>query len=152
MIDAARDSDSMNSDLARGDALATIGDWPAAIRAWDAAALEQPAMRPRIERRLRWFLTETGTARSDRARLGPLILTFVAATVLGMAFLMIAGTPGTRAADLWAVAIWIAVAVAVVAALVAARRSGGEPLDRLLDRARQTAERLDSQPARGETL
>jgi peptidoglycan/LPS O-acetylase OafA/YrhL len=129
--------------ISKGDALAETGDWPAAIEAWRCAVRAQPELRPAVERRLEWFLTETGSPAGARNGVLPLALACLAATALGMAFLMLAGEPGSTGANLWALATWVMIGVAIVAALLAARRSGDAPLTELIDRARRSAERLN---------
>ena len=141
-----------SSMLSNADALAEAGDWSAAIEAWHRAASEHPSLRPAVERRLEWFLAETCQSRDRRSRILSLVLVFLVSTVLGMVFLMFAERPGSPSANLWAIAAWIMTAVATVAALVAARRSGEMPLGHLVARARSTAEWLDREPAKGESI
>lgn len=138
------------SMLSNADALAETGDWPAAIEAWHRAASEHPSLRPAVERRLEWFLAETGQSRGGRPRILSLVLAFLVSTVLGMVFLTFAERPGSLSANLWAVAAWVMTAVAIVAALVAARRSGETPLGHLVASARRAAGRFDREPATGE--
>jgi ABC-type Fe3+ transport system permease subunit len=142
-------ADSTNP-LSTGDALATAGDWPAAIDAWQRAAGANAALRPAVDRRLAWFLTETGRRAARELRVVPLVIAFVGALVLGIAFLALAGTPGSRSADLWAIATWAMVAVAAVSALLAARRSGTAPDRHLAAGAWRAAEQLDREPNSGE--
>lgn len=150
MTDAPLAADSTNP-LSSGDALATAGDWPAAIAAWERAAADHAALRPAVERRLTWLVAEAGQPAAREHRILPLVLAFLVAVALGMAFLMFAGEPGSRGADLWAVATWAMVAVAVVAALVAARRSGQAQGGHLAARARRAADQIDRNPVSGET-
>lgn len=139
------------SMLSNADALAETGDWPGAIEAWRCTASEHPELRPAVERRLEWFLSETGQSGSGRPRILSLVLTFVVSTALGMLFLMFAERPGSLSSNIWAVAAWAMIAVATVAALLAARRSGETQLGPLIASARRVAGRSDRDPAPGET-
>jgi hypothetical protein len=140
-----------SSMLSNADALAETGDWPGAIEAWRCAADQHPELRPAVERRLEWFLSETGQYRIGRPRILLLVLAFLVSTVLGTMFLMFAERPGSLSSNLWAVAAWAMIAVATVAALLAARRSGETPLGHLVASARRGAEHSDREPAPGET-
>lgn len=145
----ARPTDSTIS-LETADALAESGDWPAAIEAWHVAATGNPTLRPAVERRLEWFLGETGDSDGNWRRVLSPMLVFLAMTLLGMSFLLFAGEPGSTGANIWAIAIWVATAVACVAALVAARRTGEASLGDRIASARRTAARLDHERATGE--
>jgi hypothetical protein len=151
MSDLPAGDDPATDNLRRGDTLAMTGAWSAAIPAWGEAARARPELRPAVERRLRWFLAETGHGIGPRFQLLPLIALFAGATVLAAAFLTFAGSPGSRGADLSAAAAWVLIATAAIAAVVGARRSGHRSLTRLLERARAVAAEIDPQQIPGES-
>jgi hypothetical protein len=66
-----------------------------------------------------------------------------------MSFLAFAGTPGSRSANLCAIATWVMIAIAAVSAVVAARESGEASLDQRFARARRVAARLDRPDIQG---
>jgi hypothetical protein len=135
--------------LATGDAFATSGRWLAAVDAWAAAVRADPTTSAAAERRLEWLLRETSSRDGGVGRILPLLLAFAAATLLAMSFLAFAGTPGSRSANLWAIATWVMIAIAAVSAVVAARESGEASLDQRFARARRVAARLDRPDIQG---
>lgn len=146
----ARPAD-LTSPLSTADALAEAGHWLAAIEAWQGAAAEHPSLQPAVERRLEWFLSESGYSPRSWRRTLPPVLAFLAMTTLGTSFLMFAGEPGSTGANLWAAATWVAIVVAMVAALVGARRSHGATLGDLVSSAMRAAERIECEHDKGES-
>ncbi len=144
MREPATTTDTSDRMLIAGDVLAEGGDWPAAIEAWQSALRSDPAERSAVERRLTWFLANAGATSRRGSRTGRLVVIAAIAAALATAFVLIPDEPGTRSADLWAVAAWAMIAVAAVSVLSAARYSGGEPVEHLLDRAREVARTIDS--------
>ena len=138
------------SALSPADALAAAGDWPAAVEAWQRAAEEDPSVRPEVERRLEWFLAETGQRTPARRHVLPLVLACLIATALGTAFLSVAGQPGSLSANLLAIGAWAMTAVAIVTALIAARRSGDAPIGQLIASARSAARQFERDSVTGE--
>ncbi len=142
---------NFTSPLSTADSLAADGHWTAAIEAWQGAAAAHPSLRPAVERRLEWFLSESGNSPGIWRRLLPPALTFLAMTLVGMMFLMLAGEPGTASANFWAAAAWVAIAIAIVAALVGARRSHGASLGDLAASAARAAEKIERTQPDGES-
>jgi hypothetical protein len=136
--------DSSDRALLAGDALAEGGDWSAAIETWRSALRSDPAERPAVERRITWFLANADATPRRGSRTVRLVVVAAVATVLATAFVLIPDEPGTRSADLWAVAAWVMIAVAAISVLTAARYSGSEPVERLLNRARDVARTIDT--------
>jgi hypothetical protein len=136
--------DSSSRALLAGDALAEVGDWSAAIETWRSALRSDPAERSAVERRLTWFLANSGATPRRESRTLRLVVVATIATALATAFVLIPDEPGPRSADLWAVAAWVMIVVAAASVLTAARYSGGEPVERLLERAREVARTIDT--------
>lgn len=146
----ARPTDPTNP-LSTADALAKSGEWLAAIDAWQTAVTENPSLRSSVERRLDWFLGETGQSNANWRRVVSPVLMFLAMTLLGMSFLLFAGEPGSTGANMWAAGTWVTIVAASVAALVAARRTGEATLSERIADARRVARRLDTESATGES-
>jgi hypothetical protein len=131
--------------LSTGDTLASSGAWTAALNAWSDAARLDPSMRPAVEQRLMWLLAEAGDRPAwFRSRQVALVALFALASIAATVFVLIAGTPGTPAANGWAVAAWVMILVASVAAVLAARAPAPEPYPQLVRRASRVAMRLDT--------
>jgi len=145
MSTAADSSYSTANPLGIGDSLAEAGDWAGAVQAWNAAVSSNAGLQPAVERRISWFLEETGHRHGRSASVNRwLVLGTVIGAVLATVIVVFAGEPGTSAANLWALAAWLLIVVSTVAAILAARRPGAEPYHVRVARARLVANGLDA--------
>lgn len=136
--------DRQSHPLSIGDTLAESGDWPQALSSWEDAVLGDTSLRPAVERRLIWLLRETGRGTSGQGfGTGPMALLSGGTAGVATACVLLAGEPGTTAANLWATAAWILIVISIAFAILAARGPGSETYEELIHRARETAVQLE---------